>query len=370
MLFLWGQSQALIQFKGGSMTEWQSVIIKSSASFENAIKVLDSTGKRIVLITDDTEKLIGIVTDGDVRRGLLRHVDFASPVTHVMCSDPVIVPQGTSRKEVLTVMEERSVIHVPVVNSDHEIVGLHTVSEFYTSERYDNYVFLMAGGFGTRLRPLTDECPKPMLKVGGKPMLEIILQSFIEAGFHKFIVSTHYLAEQIKEYFQDGRHWGVTIDYVHEAEPLGTAGALGLLPKEKIDKPFFVMNGDLLTNVDFRSLSDFHANSNSMATMCVREYSQQVPYGVIQHDNEKITDIVEKPTQKYFVNAGIYMLSPKLLDYVAPNQRVDMPDLLNQCVEDNSGVSMFPIHEYWLDIGRLADFEKAQLEVMELINKC
>lgn len=221
----------------------------------------------------------------------------------------------------------------------------------------------MAGGFGKRLYPLTQDCPKPMLKVGGKPILELILQSLVDAGFHRFYISTHYLPEMIREHFGDGSKWKVSIQYVHEDEPLGTGGALGLLPAGAIELPMILMNGDLLTRVDYRSLLEFHQRHQGAATLCVSEYESQVPYGVIQSEGHRITQIVEKPIQRFFVSAGIYILSPELIGRVAPGRRIDMPTLLQQEIGAGREVSMFPVHEYWLDIGRMDDLRRAQEDI-------
>ncbi|VFR55278.1 D-glycero-D-manno-heptose 1-phosphate guanosyltransferase [plant metagenome] len=193
--------------------------------------------------------------------------------------------------------------------------------------------------------------------------MELILESFIRAGFYRFFISTHYLPEMIREYFGDGKRWGVSIRYVHEEEPLGTGGALGLLPHEEITSPMFMMNGDLLTRVDYRGFLDFHRQHHSTATMCVREYEYQVPYGVIDSDGHRITGMVEKPVQRFFVNAGIYLLSPELVRSVERGVRIDMPTLLEQQIASGKEVAMFPVHEYWLDIGRMEDFHRAQNEI-------
>lgn len=346
------------------MNHWKQITILPSCSLEKAIEVLEAGAQRIVLVVDENETLLGTITDGDIRRVLLRHLPLDSTVDKVMCDRPIVVDQSMKRDDVLNLMQRNGLLHIPVVDDSNKLTGLHTLKDFYTSSKSENIVFLMAGGFGTRLRPLTNDCPKPMLKVGEKPILELILESFVKAGFHRFYISTHYLPEVIQSYFGDGSKWGVDIKYVFEDKPLGTAGALGLLPKEEIDAPIFVMNGDLLTNVDFISLRDFHDMNRGIATMCVREYEQQVPYGVIERSGNQITSIVEKPIQKMFVNAGIYMLSPQLVQAIKPGTHIDMPDLLSSYMENNQVVSMFPIHEYWLDIGRMNDFQRAQSEYL------
>ena len=225
----------------------------------------------------------------------------------------------------------------------------------------------MAGGFGTRLRPLTNSIPKVMLKVGARPILEIILLGFIEHGFVNFYISVYYLSDQIKEHFGDGSRWGVNINYIEELEPLGTCGALSLLP-DTINEPIMIMNGDLLTNINFSSLLNFHKNHCSIATMCVREYTIEVPYGVVESSDSRITSIVEKPRQHYFVNAGVYVLAPEVFKNIPKSLKKDMPDLFNELIANKDNVFMFPLHEYWLDIGRLGDFEKAQQDVLNIFN--
>lgn len=227
----------------------------------------------------------------------------------------------------------------------------------------------MAGGFGTRLRPLTDNCPKPMLKVGGRPMLETLLLRFIDSGFHNFYISTHYMPEQIKSHFGDGSKWGVKISYVHEENPLGTGGALGLLPDTVSEVPLIMINGDVLTMVNFERLLAYHVQHQAMATMCVREYEYQIPYGVINGEGHKIINMIEKPTQRYFINAGIYVVSEKLRKSILKQTRIDMPVLLENEIAKGHDILMFPIHEYWLDIGRIDDFYKAQSDIQELY-KC
>jgi NDP-sugar pyrophosphorylase family protein len=223
----------------------------------------------------------------------------------------------------------------------------------------------MAGGFGSRLRPLTNSCPKPLLRVGHKPILELILENFVNSGFHDFYISTHYLPKMIQNYFEDGERWGVSIKYVHEETPLGTGGALGLLPKDKIGSPVIMMNGDLLTNLNFVSLLDFHNKHQGSGTVCVRQHDYQVPYGVVQIEGNQLRSIVEKPSYQYFVSAGIYVVSPELIARVPANQHIDMPTLLEQEMSKSRYINSFPIHEYWLDIGRMSDFQKAQNDVLD-----
>jgi dTDP-glucose pyrophosphorylase len=343
---------------------WKNTVLKPSDSIKDALRIIDAEALRIALVIDDDMRLLGVVTDGDIRRGLLQNASLDSAVSNVMNKTPITADVGTLRKDLVKLMTSKSLLAIPLVDSGR-VVGLETLQR-YTGRRYENPVFVMAGGFGTRLRPLTDTCPKPMLKVGNKPILETVLSSFIKAGFVNFYISTHYMPEVIRKYFGDGSKWNVAISYVHEEQPLGTGGALGLLPDDLPDLPLILMNGDVLTNVDFERVLEFHNKNNAAATMCVRDYEYQVPFGVINGEGHFIRSMVEKPIQRFFVNAGIYVVSPDMRKSVVKQQRIDMPSLLEKFIEQGSDVLMFPIHEYWLDIGRIDDFHRAQTDILNL----
>ncbi len=351
-----------------SMKLWRNSLAKQDVSLVQAIQILDKASLRIALIVDDDGKLQGTLTDGDVRRALLKHLSLNTPVNQVMNPNPKTGEQDWTDIRILALMEQHDLLQLPLVDKARKVVGLVNLHDLLNKHRHDNPVFLMAGGLGTRLRPLTNNCPKPMLKVGDKPILEQILLNFVEAGFHRFYISTHYMSEVIRDHFGNGEKWGVSIQYVHEVEPLGTGGALGLLPHDEIDLPMFMMNGDLLTSLNIHSFLEFHESHGSVATICVREYEHQVPYGVVSSDGSKVKSIIEKPVHRFFINAGIYLLSPELVRSVKPGTRIDMPFLLEQQIENSKIVSMFPVHEYWLDIGRMDDFNKAQTEVQGLLN--
>ncbi|MCJ0972455.1 nucleotidyltransferase family protein [Pseudomonas sp. PS1] len=348
------------------MKQWESALVGPETPLEEAIITLDREALRIVLIVDSERKLLGTLTDGDVRRALLARRPLTGPVSETMCNTPRSAKKGWSRERILKDMEKYQVLQLPITDDAGRVVGLETLYGLLNNQRRDNPVFLMAGGFGTRLHPLTHTCPKPLLKVGGKPILELILERFVQAGFHRFYISTHYMPEMIREHFGDGEQWGIKICYIHEEHPLGTGGALGLLPHDEIDLPLFVMNGDLLTTLNFQSLLEFHETHQGVATMCVREYEHCIPYGVIQSEGHRIRSMIEKPVHRFFINAGIYLLSPEFVKAVMPNARVDMPTLLEQKIEDGCDVNMFPVHEYWLDIGRMEDYQRAQQEVEKL----
>ncbi|HCU66610.1 MAG TPA: alcohol dehydrogenase [Rheinheimera sp.] len=345
--------------------KWKQVLIAPDSSIRDALKIIDQASLRIALVVSEAQQLLGVVTDGDIRRGLLKNFSLDSPVSAVMNAHPVTAQTGTSRRELIKLMNDKGLLSIPLLENG-KVVDLEILQRKLPEFRHDNPVFLMAGGFGTRLKPLTNDCPKPMLKVGDKPILELVLLSFIRSGFHNFYISLHYMPEQIQQYFGDGSKWNVSIKYIYEDLPLGTAGALGLLPPDAPKLPVLLMNGDLLTTVDFEQLLEFHNKSRSDATMCVRDYEYQIPFGVINGDGERVLSMVEKPIQRLFVNAGIYVINPEVRAQVKPNQRIDMPTLLEQNIELTKKVSMFPIHEYWLDIGRIDDYQRAQIDVHNL----
>lgn len=349
------------------MNEWQTVLVSTGTTLESALAVIDKSALRIGLVVDEDQKLLGTLTDGDVRRALLKHVSLDVAVDEVMCVSPRTAAPDWSRNRVLTMLEAERLLHMPVVDAAGVVVGLQTLHGLMGKKRLTTPVFLMAGGFGTRLRPLTEQCPKPLLKVGDKPILELTLERLVDAGFYNIYISTHYLPEMIREHFGDGSKWGVKITYTHEDAPLGTGGALGLLPHEEINEPLLLMNGDLLTTVDFQSLLAFHNKHKCSATMAVRTYEHQVPYGVVVNEDHCLRSIVEKPLQKCFVNAGIYVLEPELIKNVKSGTIVDMPSLLQDCMSKGGEVSTFPLNEFWLDIGRIEDFKRAQIESKHLL---
>ncbi|MDX7844934.1 nucleotidyltransferase family protein [Aeromonas caviae] len=348
------------------MKRWQDALIKSTASIEQAIFVIDKSGLKLALVVDEELRLQGTVSDGDVRRGLLRHLTLQAPVTEIMQREPITCRVGGLRHEVLLKMQLRGVEQIPILDTTGRVIGLQTLQDLNQPQRLENSVILMAGGAGSRLAPLTATCPKPMLKVGTKPLLETIIESFVEHGFQNFYLSVNYLADIVKEYFEDGRKWGVNIFYLEETQPLGTAGSLGLIPKEKLTLPAIVMNGDILTRVNFSALLKFHQQHRAAATMCVREWQYQVPYGVVNSDGHRMVGITEKPIEHHFVNAGIYVLDQAAFELIQPGCYLDMPTLFNKLIELQQETSLFPVREYWLDIGQHHDFERANKDIYEV----
>ncbi|GIQ69988.1 alcohol dehydrogenase [Xylanibacillus composti] len=347
------------------MNSWTNILINPNTSILQVMKTIDDGAMQIALVVDEHTRLLGTVTDGDIRRGILNGQELHSPVSSIMNRRPLTVNIGKSKQAVFAMMKKKHCRQIPVLDDEGRVVGIELLDQFIRSRQSNNFVVIMAGGLGTRLKPLTDECPKPLLHVGNRPLLETIIENFIDQGFYRFYVSVNYKADMIKDYFGDGAKWGVEIQYLHETERLGTAGALSLLP-EKPKEPILVMNGDLLTKINFQHLLDFHQEQTATATMCVREYNYQIPYGVIKMDQDRLIGIEEKPVQKYFVNGGIYVLSPEALGYVPVNQYYDMPTLFDLLISQGNKTTVFPIREYWMDIGRMDDFNRANGEYSEI----
>ncbi|MGC5324874.1 nucleotidyltransferase family protein [Brevibacillus sp. SYSU BS000544] len=347
------------------MINWKNILALPSTSVFDAIQMIDSSGLQIVLVADQDGRLLGTVTDGDIRRGLLKGRQLTDPVSTVMNPYPSVATPFDSRENILALMKIKHLRQIPIVDDEGTIIRVEILDDLLQPKKKENWVVLMAGGLGTRLAPLTDDCPKPLLKVGNKPLLETIMLNFIEQGFHHFYISVNYRSDMITDYFGDGSRWGVEIRYIHESKRMGTAGALTLLP-EVPQLPLIVMNGDLLTKVNFEQLLDFHTTHHAVATMCVREYDFQVPYGVVKIDKHRLLRIEEKPLVSYFVNAGIYVLNPDSIQDIPKDSFYDMPKLFEKLVDNQKNVSVFPIREYWLDIGRMSDFEKANGEFPEV----
>ncbi len=346
------------------MKDWKKVLIAREATIHEAIRAIDQGALQITMVVDQERHLLGTVTDGDLRRGILSGISLDSPVDRIMNTQPTVVRTGAGRHEVLSVMQAKKLHQVPVVDERGRLVGLEIIEDMLQPQKRSNWVVIMAGGLGMRLRPMTETCPKPMLKVGGRPVLETLLENLVKQGFHRFFFAVNYMAEMIESHFADGSRFGAEIQYLREEERLGTAGALSLLPETPAE-PILVTNGDLLTKVNFQHLFDFHHEHGGFGTMCVREYDFQVPYGVVVVDKHRLLSIEEKPIQKFFVNAGIYVLSPQALSLIPPNQNLDMPLVFQKMVRMGHETAVFPIREYWLDIGRYDEFEQANNDYLE-----
>jgi dTDP-glucose pyrophosphorylase len=348
--------------------DWQKTLVPPSKSIIETMRLIDEIALQIALVVDEDGRLLGTVTDGDIRRAILRGGSLNEPIENVMNKRPTAFKADESREDMLVAMRLLKISKVPIVDNENRVLGLQILEELLRPIPRDNPVILMAGGLGSRLGQLTADCPKPLLRVGNQPVLQTILESFAAYGFHHFFISVNYKAEMIQEYFGDGSRWGVTIRYIHESKRMGTAGAIGLLP-ERPEIPFFVMNGDILTKINFLQLLEFHSEQRAAATMCAFKYDFQIPYGVLQVDRHCLIEINEKPVQSFFVNAGIYILEPRTLEFIPGGSFFDMPDLFERLIKERLETAVFPIREYWLDIGRLSDFEQAQGEYSQIFHR-
>jgi dTDP-glucose pyrophosphorylase len=335
-------------------------LLGPDAPLLTAVERLDSVRRKLILVVDGQRRLVGTVSDGDIRRGLMRRLTLEAPLSAVMNADPVALRAGSTDARALQRLAERGVTLAPVVDAVRRVVGLFPDTLGEASER-DNLVVIMAGGRGARLAPLTQHCPKPMLKVAGRPLLETIVERLRAQGFRRIRLAINYLGEMIEGHFGDGSAMGVEIRYLRETEPRGTAGALSLLD-EPVTAPVLVMNGDVLTRVAFGDMIDFHRDQGAEATLTVREHRFQSPHGVAEVEDGRLTALTEKPTFRWLANAGIYCLEPATLDRIPRRGMFDMPALLDALLAERRTVAAFPIHEYWLDIGRPDDFELAQSE--------
>lgn len=349
------------------MEKWNEILVQANMSLIDVMKIIDDSTLQFAVVVDKEQCLLGTVTDGDIRRGILRGEGLDGPIISIMNSEPISAKSGQKPYTYKKLMDTKQLRQLPIIDENNKIVDILFRDKLDVAPN-KNTVILMLGGLGTRLRPLTNDIPKPMLKVGNKPILETIIDGFKQYGYTNFIFSVNYKKEVIQEYFQNGEAFDVTIKYIEEEKRLGTAGALSLI-KEKPTEPFFVMNGDLLTQINFEQLMEFHLEHKSVATMCVREFEYQIPYGVIKTDGIQLTKIKEKPIQRSFVNAGIYVLNPNVLDYIPKAEFYDMPTLFEQLIAKNMNTAAFPIREYWLDIGQIDDFNRANNEFKEFSNE-
>ena len=333
------------------MVDLNNIQITQTTPVLDAWRVIDKGGAQIALVVDEHQRLVGTLTDGDIRRGLLYGETLESSTERLMNRNFRSVRCSVDQGLVLEMMRREVLRQIPVLDQDGRLVELLLLQELLNPQQLSNAVVIMAGGKGTRLRPHTEHCPKPMLPVGDKPMLEILLEQCIASGFRTFYFSVNYLKEQIIEYFSDGLRWGVSINYLVENEPLGTAGSLQLLP-DSVNEPFLVLNGDVLTRLDPSQLLNFHIEHQAQATLCVRAHELTVPFGVVQTKGVELAGFEEKPTYRNQVNAGVYVIDPQLLPLLPPHQFTDMPSLLLDAQDAGHRVTVCPIHEYWLDVGR------------------
>ena len=349
-------------------SELARVTVTPKDSVRQVMECIDRSAKGIALVLDEGRLLIGTVTDGDIRRAILAGMDLELPIGELLkerepafAAGAITAPLGTDDTALLHLMAEHSVRHIPLLDEDGRVVDVAFLSELVKEYELPLRAVVMAGGYGNRLRPLTEEVPKPMLPVGNRPLLELIVEQLKQAGIRQVNVATHYKGDVIADHFKNGEAFGVDIRYVKEDQPLGTVGALSLI--EEHDEPLLVMNGDILTRVDFRSLLNFHREHKADLTVCVRQYEFRVPYGVIDTDGVMVKGISEKPVVRQFINAGIYLLNPQVRRLIPNGQPYDIPDLIERLVKENGTVVCFPIREYWLDIGKVDQYNQAKADI-------
>ena len=335
------------------------------SSIRQAMVCIDRGGRGIVLVTDEAMRLVGTITDGDVRRAMLAGTDLDTPISVLLTRkaaslypQPVTALLGTSADLLLQMMRKHVIHQIPLLDRAGRVVGLVTLDELLPFSRPPLQAVVMAGGFGMRLRPLTEDVPKPMLPVGDRPLIEHIISGLCDAGIRQVSITTHYKPEVIVQHFGNGQKFGADINYVNEERPLGTAGALGLMPPWP--STLLVMNGDILTRINYSLMMAFHQEHHAVMTVAVRQYDVQVPYGVVDIEGVEICRLSEKPRLQFFVNAGVYLLEPEVRQYIAVQQKLDMTELIARLLEAKQRVVSFPVSEYWLDIGQPADYQKVQ----------
>jgi dTDP-glucose pyrophosphorylase/CBS domain-containing protein len=357
-----------------SVADIAKICIDSNASMRQAMNLMNSNRLGVVLVVGEKRMLTGIISDGDVRRSLLADMHLEMPIVTILegkagskSEQPITAHSGLPYSKYLEIMTKHSVSFLPLLDGSEHVVGLITMEDILAQgegiigQRAPMQAVIMAGGKGMRLRPLTEDVPKPMLSVGKRPLLELIIEQLRSAGIHQVNITTHYKPEKITEYFGDGREFGVKLNYVSEDEPLGTAGALSLI--EMSQEPLLVINGDILTGVDFQAIRTYHEEHGADMTVAVRKYDLQVPYGVVECDGPDISSLSEKPTMSFFVNAGIYLLQPNISNFIPNDEHLDMNELIEKLLAAERRVVSFPILEYWLDIGQLGDYERAQKDI-------
>lgn len=340
--------------------------LTDSTELKDVVEALDFGGIGFLAFVDDNETLLGIVTDGDLRRSILRKT---TDVNQIINRTPETMPAESSKKDIVAKLKRMHCRHMPLVDDKNRLCSVFSLDDIEFVSR-DNYVVIMAGGLGSRLGELTKDVPKPMLNIGDRPMLQHLVEQFRDQGFSKFLFCLNYKKEIIQDYFLDGKRFGVNINYVIESEPLGTAGALSLIRPGTFSEPFFVVNADVLTSLDFSEVLKHHNDKKSIATMCVRQFQQQVPYGVITATEDLfIQNLKEKPTYHFDVNAGIYVLDPAALKYVPKGEYYDMPTLFQTLISNTQSCAMFRLLDYWVDIGRKEDLARASEDISLDIKK-
>ncbi|MDY0043963.1 MAG: nucleotidyltransferase family protein [Syntrophales bacterium] len=350
------------------MVNVQSLFISPDHSIREAMECIERGSCGIALVVDKDSRLLGTVTDGDVRRAVLANIKLDSPVSIILknkistqYSKPVTASLQTNQATLITLMRRSVLRQIPILDYEGKVVDLVMLADLLPTQDLPLQAVIMAGGLGKRLRPLTENLPKPMLPVAGKPLMELVIEQLKQIGIRRIHVTTHYKSEKISSYFGDGSSFGVELNYVNEERPMGTGGALGMI--KPLKGPMLVINGDILTQVNFRAMLSYHQEQQAIMTVAVKQYDLKVPYGVIECKGSRVCGLKEKPLMHFLVNAGVYLLETEVYEYIPENEPFNMTDLIQRLLDANQIVASFPIIEYWLDIGQHADYEKAQSDM-------
>ena len=339
--------------------EIEDTIVKPGTTLYEALSILENKACKIIIVVNESKQILGVLTDGDLRKLVLSNQSLDICVSEVMNKNFYFISSKDNQEKGFSLMKKHGLTHIPILDEKKVVIDILSFDQFLNNEEVNNTVVIMAGGKGMRLRPFTNNCPKPMLKINGVPILEIIIRKFKKQGFTKFFISVNYLKDQIINYFKDGKEFGIKIEYLIEDMPLGTAGALKLIDVN-FSEPLIIMNGDLLTEINFKELINFHKQFNAEATMTVAQYEYNIPYGVVQVDRNELLNFKEKPTYKYLINAGIYIINPNVLDLLNFNEYAEMPNLLEKIKNNTNGkIAVYNLQDYWLDIGNKESYNQA-----------
>lgn len=333
-------------------------LINVAENIGTAVATIETSPSKIAIVVDDDGKLVGTVTDGDIRRGLLRGVTLENPVSDIMNAEPNYAHVDDDPANTMDLFRNNICRYVPVIDDESKVIGIRSLDRYAKSEPRSNPVLILAGGRGERMQPMTNYMPKPMLPLGDKPIIEVLIGNLVDQGFINIIIAVNYMKQIIMDHLGNGSKFGVNISYVEENQRLGTAGPLSLVDGQ-IDGPLIALNGDIVTKIDFGMLIDFHTEHNASATMAVRKHSYEVPFGVVDVEGAGIAKIVEKPIYDFLVNAGIYVLESDVCKLVPEDTYFDMTELFQAVIDNKMPTSVFPIHEYWMDVGRMEDFVQA-----------
>lgn len=341
------------------------ISINESHNIKEAMQMLNTAVYKTLFVLNSNNKLVGTITDGDIRRAVLRGLNMKSAIHDAMNKSPIFLKNIVKNQNLQSLFEKHEVTCIPIVDENMEIEKVLWKSNNIQNPIYENQVLIMAGGFGKRLGRLTDDCPKPLIDINGKPLLEVIILNFISQGFKNFTISTYYLGEKIRAYFGDGSCMGVNIDYINEENPLGTAGAISFLDPKSKKLPVIVTNGDIISNINILAALNYHSEKNLEITICQRSHFYTLPFGQIIVKNGLVSEIIEKPSTKFNVSSGIYIINYNQIDRIAKGVRIDMPDFIDVVIKNNFRVGAFSFEDYWMDIGVPENLIQAKADNLE-----